>query len=500
MGLVASALNIVLPKSQKKGGLSLTGTTTPANATSVLGMPAYQSHLTDIYALRQASDSRTLIKQLALSDPDVSAAFNAYLTISGADSPLFLAKNLQGQDDTGGQTLLQQTLLLLTRQFDYTAGFEYQPSLDTLCENMRYMLLATGAIPAELVFDKNLAPTEVRFVDPQYIFWYEKLPGQYKPEQRQAGQFISLDIPSFFFAFHHKDPNSIYAQSTFTSAINTIAARQQVVNDLYRIMKITGYPRLDIEVLEEVILKNMPGDIKKNADQARAWLNARLSEINTAITNIRPDQAFVHWDSVQAKTLNEKAGMALDITPIINVLNGQNQAALKVMATIIGRGESGVNTASVEARVFSMNCDELNKPVAEMLSNILTLALRVQGFQGYVEAWFPKVEMRPDMELEPQRIMRAARLNEALSLGVITDAEYHIQMFGRPAPANAPILQGTGFMLPQTSSGAADGAAAAGGTGGTTGAGANSNSLGRAQTTPGSKTATSNTVKTTPKK
>jgi hypothetical protein len=45
--------------------------------------------------------------------------------------------------------------------------------------------------------------------------------------------------------------------------------------------------------------------------------------------------------------------MTLDIEPIIKTLNAQNQAALRVMATTLGRGESGVNTASRSKQLCS---------------------------------------------------------------------------------------------------------------------------------------------------
>ena len=37
---------------------------------------------------------------------------------------------------------------------------------------------------------------------------------------------------------------------------------------------------------------------------------------------------------------DKKAGMSIDIEPVIKTLNAQNQAALKTMATILGRGEA----------------------------------------------------------------------------------------------------------------------------------------------------------------
>jgi hypothetical protein len=489
-GFLSKILSIVLPKTEQKGGLAFTPTFRPAAATSILPTPFYQDHLQDIFTTRTSEDSRALMQQLAKTDPDVSAAFNAYLTAANT-KPIMLVKNLQGQIDSGGMKILQQTILALTQTFDYTNGFTYKPSLDAMCESMRYMLLMRGATAVELVFDQNLAPTTIRPIDTQFLFWWERTPGAYKPQLRQIGQIIELDIPSIFISFYHRDPTTIYPDSTFVSAINTIAARQQVINDLYRIMRITGYPRMDIQLLEEVVQKNAPAQIKQDAEKLRVWSNTRMNELAGAVSNLRPDQSFVHWDSVQVGMINEKApGMELDITPVIETLNSQNQAALKVMATIIGRGESGVNTASVEARIFSMNADELNRPVGEILSNILTMALRVQGFEGYVDVKFTPAEMRPLTELEPHLVIKSSRLKQDLSLGLISDMEYSLAMYGRPPLPNAPKLQGTGFLESQTTSGTPDPGV---GTGPSNGG----DSVARSLTAPGGKAAKSNIVKKT---
>ena len=85
------------------------------------------------------------------------------------------------------------------------------------------------------------------------------------------------------------------------AAINTIAARQQVINDLYRIMKITGFPRVDVTILEEVVTKAAPSDVKADKDQLRLWLNDRMNEVRNTFTNLRADQALVHFDSGRAQ-------------------------------------------------------------------------------------------------------------------------------------------------------------------------------------------------------
>lgn len=481
-------LAIVAPKkSAKKGGTSATGTFNPAQADRVLTAPVYQEHLTDIFQSRQSDDSRVLLKNLFRQDPDVSAAVFSYLTMANTE-PLVLVRDMNGQIDRDQTKALEQALKFLTVPTDYTLGFQLKKNLKTLAEEMRYMGLLRGAMGIELVLNDKLAPSELRTVDMATIDWYEQKAGQYKPFQRVTGvpaPGVSLDIPTFFVSFFRRDPTEIYSYSTFVSAINTIAARQQVINDLYRIMQKTGYPRLDIALVEEIMLKNMPANIKNDPDRQKDWMQARMGEVQNTFSNMRPDQAFVHWDSVEPKILNDKnPGMGVDITSVIETLNAQNQAGLKTMATVIGRGASGVNTSSVEARIAAMNADELNEPVAEILTNVASFILHQSGYQGFAEVSFRKAELRPDLELEPQLTLKAARLRQDLSDGLITDDEYHILMYGRLRPDSSPELSGKGFMTPSPAGGIDASKASP-----------NSDPLGRSLAAPGAKAAKSNAVK-----
>jgi hypothetical protein len=94
-----------------------------------------------------------------------------------------------------------------------------------------------------------------------------------------------------------------------------------------------------------------------------------------------------------------------------------------------------------------MNAEEVNEPVGEIWSQMMTMAVRLLGHEtSYVECRFRSPELRPELELEPQLTMKSARLREDLSLGIITDDEYHLEMYGRIRPDNAPELSGTNFM------------------------------------------------------
>ena len=103
------------------------------------------------------------------------------------------------------------------------------------------------------------------------------------------------------------------------------------------------------------------------------------------------------------------------------------------------------------------------------------------GFDGKAVMYSKEVELRTATELENQLTMRQARLLEQLSLGIISDIEYYIEMWGK-VPANPSTLSGTNFQATKIN------------TSDTT---SNTDPLGRSLTPEGGDMAKSNANKTT---
>jgi hypothetical protein len=437
----------LLPKKQPAGGASRTPTFQPYAPNYMLSMPTYLEHLQDVAQEREQTDSKQLIKDLLKQDPDMSAALHAYLTL--ADTKMITtAVDLKGNIDPKATKQVHQIITTITRQVDYTKGFTLKENLDQTNANMRYMLLMRGGIPTEMVLDKG-KPSALRLIDSASLRWFEPTPGEYKPGQLVMGEPLPrvLDYPTFRVSFYRRDPTAIYTMSDFVSAINTVVSRQAVINDLYRIMRLTGFPRMDIKILETVIRENAPLAIRSDQAQLNAYVTQQIAGAASMFQNVRVDQALTHTDAVDVKILNERgSGIAIDITPVIDTLNAQNQAALKTMSTVIGRGESGANTGSVEARMAALYADQLNKPIAETWGGHLSWAMHQEGFQGWVNCSFRPAELRPLTELEPQLLLKSQRLRQDLSDGIITDTEYTLEMYSRLPDDDAPKLSGTKFM------------------------------------------------------
>ncbi len=488
-GILDGLGTILLPKGKgKAGGAGFTPTFNPTQP--VLAAPQYRDHLTDVYTSRVANDSRTLIATLANMDPDVSAAINAFLSVAGSVDPIVYAYGPDDAIDVAGIALGQQLLALLTTDNDYTLGFSAKATVDGLCTDLRYMTLLRGGTAIELVLDKKYVPSEIRNIDLATVIWNQTAAGKFKPQQLPKGSNtkIDMDIPTFFTSTFHQSPLDVYTYSPFVSAINTIASRQLVINELYRIMKIVGYPRVDITILEETLANSAPAAFRNQPDKIRAFVEQEMGRIRSTIAGLGSADAFVHSSAVTAQVINDKNPSAgIQIQGVIDVLNAQNQAALKVMPAVVGKANNG-QVASTEARLFAINSDALNRSIAGPLTRLLTLAARLTGYQGRIEVVFPPVELRPDLELEPQKTMKSSRLKMDLSVGLIDDIEYSMQMYGRPPLPGAPVLSGTNFMepAPAASVDASDQSP-------------NGDPLGRGMATPGGKSAKSNAVSSAPK-
>ena len=483
--LLQRALAVLRPALKTVGqGIGLTPTWwwTPPGAWRPL--PSYRDHLVDLTTQRAAYSSQTLMDLLGTHDPDVSSAIHANLTVA-ATEPIVLIRDSNGKFVPSAYKAFYQMVQVLTHELNPAKGYQRKATLRWTAEQLRYMVLLRGACALELVTDTNFVPTELRLIDPASVRWIEDTPGNYKPIQFAygLGEPIDLDIPTFYWAYHRTSPISVYPYSPLVSAINTITARQQAISDLFRIMRISGSPRIEVTVIEEVIKNSAPANIQQNPDLLRMFVNQQIVSLQNQFAGIQADQAIVHTDAVALKVLNERTpGLSMNVEPVISAFNAQNQAALKTMSTILGRGESGVNTASVEARLFSLHADALNHPVAEVLSRTFTFALRLMGFPVTVELKYRPSELRPSTELEPMLMVRQSRVLQALSLGLMSDEEAHLELFGRLPPSGAPKLSGTGF---QNQTGAVD----------TDAVSPNSDPLGRSLAPAGSEAAKSNGVK-----
>ena len=118
----------------------------------------------------------------------------------------------------------------------------------------------------------------------------------------------------------------------------------------------------------------------------------------------------------------------------------------KTPPTVLGHHKSSSNVSSTEALLFLKQVEgSLQFKLNEMYSRILTLAVRLVGFDCYVEFKYEPINLRPDMELEAFRAQKQSRVLELLSLGLMTDEQASLDLTGDLPPEDYTPLSGTFF-------------------------------------------------------
>jgi hypothetical protein len=391
--------------------------------------------------IKYGSSPDAILKILTKWDPDVSAGVWNFKSVCNSGFRA-TAYDTKGVPDAKLQLILDKILLRLNLVDSYE-GFTHRYSVNQLCNMMIGQILLRGAIAAEAVVNDIQVLGEVAIVDPIRVLFKP----DHTPFMKSGNKEVSLDIPTFFWEVLDPDPETPYENPPFLAAINAVMFRIAVMEDLQRVVKRIAYPRISIKVLEEVLIKNAPPHLKHNPIELEKWLRARLDEIKTQLETLRPEEALIAFNSVEVDYIANKENPTIDFRPLIEVIDRQIIAALKSLPTILGRNFSSSQTLSAtESLMYTKSARQVQEPVEKMMSRILTLALLLEGSQGYVLFKYRPIELRPESELSQHRTMEADLTLKLLSLGFYTDTEAAERLTGSPTlPAGFKPLSGTGF-------------------------------------------------------
>ncbi|WP_426455310.1 hypothetical protein ACP26L_36430 (plasmid) [Paenibacillus sp. S-38] len=382
-----------------------------------------------------------LIDILSDAHPDVSYAIWNFMRLGNTKYNISVRK--PGGDGKPDENMKK----VITDFFDMMempdpTRFSVNRGIDKMLGQLLYAVITRGAASLELVMGQG--NTEVAFIapiDPATVeFRYEN--ERYVPYQDEGK--ISLDLPTFFYEGLDEridDPNG---RGPLLGAINMVMFQLQVLNDIKAVVHNQGYPRFDIKILEEVLLKRMPISIRNNEKEMQIWLNARLNEIIDMYKNLDVDDTFVHFDSIEVGMAGGgKSGALFDPEKLMTVIDNLLMTGLKTLSTILGRRSTG-NTesfAKIEIKLYIQGVRALQRVVERLMSRALTAMLNLGGKQGIVSFTFEEIEIRTEMEqaqFDQIRLMNIAMMRDQ---GWIDQEEAAMRAVGH-APVGEPINPG----------------------------------------------------------
>ena len=398
---------------------------------------------TSLLDYRTGRDTSTVVRNLVASSPDISAAVSTYLRVGIPEEYTILARNMDGTINPDATNLAHQVLRRVTYVPDYSLGFNIQNSLQALGESIGKELLQEGAGALEVVLDKARLPTQFVPVTVTNIKFYEEDAGV-RPVQLVGGVEADLDIPTFIYTSVDQDLLSAYSTSYLEAAIQPILADAEFTNDLRRVLKRAVHPRVIASLVEERLKKSLPPDILNDPEKYSETLNTFITQVESTINGLQPEDALVSFDSVEYRYLEGQPLISDTFRAVQELLNAKIATGSKTMPAILGHTSSS-NAASAETMLYLKHADLIRRKLNELFSRALTVSVRLFGQDVYVDFKYAKLDLRPDSELEAYKAMEQSRILELLSFGLITDEEACVRLTGQLPPAGYKPLAGTQF-------------------------------------------------------
>lgn len=429
-------------------------TTDKPSKTSILPRSDRGLINTDITTYRTGATTRETIRNFVKSAPDLSGAAAAYARTAITKEYTAVARNIDGTINPEATSALHQLLTRLNTLNDYTIGYDDSPSIRSLAETWVRELIIEGSIAGELVLDKARLPYKIQPVSTGQIVFYPSADGKKLiPKQRVSNTEINLDVATFFMVSLDQDVTVTYSESPIESALQPVLFGASFMNDVRRVVSRAIHPRQVATIDEEKFRKNVPPNVQGDVEKTEEFFAGQVQSLADTLADTPPEQPIVLMDSISLDVIDHgNTNLSNEYTVVREMINEKTATGAKVMPTVLGHSGGTSNTASTETLLFIKSVEggawaKLN----EIFSKILTLGVRLYGYDVSVDFSFDPIDLRPDSELEAFRSMRQSRVLEQLSLGFITDEEAAIRLTGHLPPKGFKSLSGTGFR-PNTSS------------------------------------------------
>lgn len=362
---------------------------------------------------------------LRRNHPETSMAIWQFLRVSNSGITC-KAKTLTGEDSPRGQRALDRLLWQLNHP-PTTGRFEQARGLDMLTGQLLANAMLRGGAGCELVLNPLGRTDRITAYDAGTIH-FKSEEGRIIPYQQQLNStagYVKIDYPTVFYQPLDPDPDDIYGTSPLMPLAHIIVFQIQFLNDLQAAVHQVGYPRISAELLEEIAKKNAPAHIQNDPAKYKEWTDRILSDTQSMLRNLDPDDVLVHWDSLKFDLVGKGGGgQSIRIDSVISTIEKSLSAALKTMSSIIGIGSNtSKESYNAELKLYSRGVESVQKVAEHLLERALTMALNLEGVQGWVDVTFTPVDLRSELQVVAEKQTRQDIIITARMRGSISDYE-----------------------------------------------------------------------------
>jgi hypothetical protein len=307
------------------------------------------------------------------------------------------------------------------REFASRVNYISASGLDGLIDIFHRSAILRGGQGCEVVVMDDMSDIDdVYPIKPQSINWKQEDRGKkniWVPYQSSGVKQVDLSQGNFFYVPTDPDIDDPRGNLMLSPALQSVDYQLQSYMDMAAVLRRQGYPRNDVELDREALVKNAPAQVKNNPQSLKKYLEDYYEWVKKLLRGLEPTDDFIHYNDTKINTSQgSNPSRSMDIRAFsemtdIQVMNGLMQLS------VFSNRNTGVTESwgTVQFQIFCSGLASLQRGSKRLIESIARLWLQVKGYQAtpkfsYTVMDWNSEEQRMNVKLMEQKLYGVAQL------------------------------------------------------------------------------------------
>lgn len=395
----------------------------------------YKSRVVNVLReLRHIRDQRSAIQFLAKYHPDMSFALWNYMRLANQGHTMeFYGTGSKNKGERQGDIEKEWT------EFASRINSISNDGLDGLINILHKNAILFGAQMAEVAVLPDLSDIEdVYPISPCTVEWdLEERNGKevWVPYQYSNMQKIDLSQGNIFNVPFDPDTNRPDGNLMFAAAILSIDFQLQAYTDMSQVLRRQGYPRNDVSVNREELLKSAPPAVKSDPNTQKKFLEDYFEWTKKLLADLDPTQDYIHFDDTTIELAGGSGNnsRSMDIRAYTEMTDIQTMGGLKTLGIMLNRATGQTETwSTIELKIMVEGIKSLQRGSKRLIESIAKLWLQVHGYQATPKFTHNPVDWQSEIDKWTAGLLKQKYYAIAQLMGWISPDEASAQTTGSP--------------------------------------------------------------------
>jgi len=400
----------------------------------------------------QGFSSARLFKLFAANDASFSASLQAHVRMLHENFRITAKKSNRTSFKEG-----QQYLDSLVDSFEYSDGLNGFSLPNTLNDQIarigRNILTSDNSSGALFIqLDDDFHVVKFQVVDCDRIKFRRKNRTDTKdiPYITVDNREVELDFANFLWQPLDPDADQLTGNNPLRPGLRSTFTKMEFMDNLRKVLNNQAWPKIKVVLDEQSVLQLAPPEVRQDPKKLIDFFNTYIGKVEDQLTGIDPDQNIIVWDTVKEIDFLESKGN-FDPNAYAKLLESEQISSFKSPPSVVGKGgsqDTGEGLASAELVIFRRTIKAYRSVIETLYSRAFTMAMRLNGLQGFAKFRFKEFTLRPPEESAQFDSIRQDTVITAWEVGAIGDQEKdkkirHMHGTDGPAPEDAKIREQT---------------------------------------------------------